>query len=145
MDWSGGDGGFTDIVSRFHKGREIFLCHCEQILCHWETDLAPLAPVQGLWLVEFSNLFSKMTGRPGQTRPLTWTNKALSWEKICKLIFFQVLVGIWWHWVSIRRYWLVLDCTWSVEGSNGCYLVVLHQYRVVLVGTWWYWIKTGRY
>ena len=60
MDWSGGDGGFTDIVSRFHKGREIFLCHCEQILCHWETDLAPLAPVQGLWLVEFSTLFSKI-------------------------------------------------------------------------------------
>ena len=60
MDWSGGDGGFTDIVSRFHKGREIFLCHCEQILCHWETDLAPLAPVQSLWLVEFSTLFSKI-------------------------------------------------------------------------------------
>ena len=48
MDWSGGDGGFTDIVSRFHKGREIFLCHCEQILCHWETDLAPLEPVQSV-------------------------------------------------------------------------------------------------
>ena len=40
---------------------------------------------------------------------------------------------------------LWIDCTWSVEGGTGCYLVVLGQYRMVLVGTWWYWIKTGRY
>jgi len=46
---------------------------------------------------------TKMTGRPGQTRPLTWTNMELSWEKICKLIFFQIPFGIWWHWVSRAR------------------------------------------
>ena len=43
----------------------------------------------------------------------------------------------WRNWVSIRWYWLVLDCTWSLEGGTGCYLVVVGQYRVVLVGTWW--------
>ena len=87
-----------------------------------------------------------------------WINMSSSWEKICKLIFFQIPIGIWWHWVSrghyllvlrkwdsIRRYWLVLDCTWSVEGGTGCYFRVLGQNRVVLVSTWWYWIKTGRY
>ena len=31
---------------------------------------------------------------------------------------------------------MVLDCTWSVEGGAGCYLVILVQYRVVLVGIW---------
>ena len=61
------------------------------------------------------------------------------------MIFFQIPFGNWWHWVSIRRYWWVLDCTWSLEGGTDCYLVVLGQYKVVLVGTWWYWIKTGRY
>ena len=30
---------------------------------------------------------------------------------------------------------MVLDCTWSVEGGTGCYLVVMGRYRVVLVGT----------
>ena len=107
----------------------------------------------------FVSKVKKMTVSPGQTRPLMWINKTSSWEKICKLIFFQLLVGIWLHWVSRGHYllvlggngsvlggtWLVLDCTWSVEGSNGCYLVVMDQYRVVLVGTWWYWIKTVRY
>ena len=29
-----------------------------------------------------------------------------------------VLVGTWWYWVSIGRYWLVLGGTGSVEGSN---------------------------
>ena len=61
---------------------------------------------------------TKMTGRPGQTRPLTWTNMALSWEKICKLIFFQILCGIWWHWVSRGHYLLVLGGTGSVLGGT---------------------------
>ena len=39
----------------------------------------------------------KMTGSPGQTQPLMWINKKSSWEKICKLIFFQIPIGIWWH------------------------------------------------
>ena len=60
----------------------------------------------------------KMTGRPGQTRPLTWTNVALSWEKICKLIFFQIPFGIWWHWVSRGHYLLVLGGTGSVLGGT---------------------------
>ena len=30
---------------------------------------------------------------------------------------------------------MVLDCTWSVEGGAGCYLVILGQYRVVLVAS----------
>ena len=29
-----------------------------------------------------------------------------------------VLVGIWWNWVSIGRYWLVLGGTGSVEGGT---------------------------
>ena len=29
-----------------------------------------------------------------------------------------VLVGIWWNWVSIGRYWLVLGGTESVEGGT---------------------------
>ena len=60
----------------------------------------------------------KMTGRPGQTRPLTWTNMALIWEKICKLIFFQIPFGIWWHWVSRGHYLLVLGGTGSVLGGT---------------------------
>ena len=71
------------------------------------------------------NLMIKMTGRPGQTRPLTWTNMALSWEKICKLIFFQIPFGIWWHWVSRGHYLLVLGGTGSVLGGTDWYLIVL--------------------
>ena len=57
----------------------------------------------------------KMTGSPGQTRPLMWINMSSSWEKICKLIFFQIPVGIWWHWVGRGHYLLVL-------GGNGTVL-----------------------
>ena len=67
----------------------------------------------------------KMTGSPGQTRPLIWINMSSSWEKICKLIFFQIPVGIWWHWVSRRHYLLVLGGTASVLGSTDWYLIVL--------------------
>ena len=38
---------------------------------------------------------------------------------------------------------MLLGCTWSVEGSTGCYLVEPGQCRAVLVGTWWYWVRTG--
>ena len=38
---------------------------------------------------------------------------------------------------------MVLDCTGSVEGGTGYYLVVLSQYGSVLVGTWWYWVLLG--
>ena len=44
-----------------------------------------------------------MPGSPGQTRPLMWINMSSSWEKICKLIFFQMPVGIWWHWVNTEN------------------------------------------
>ena len=44
-----------------------------------------------------------------------------------------VLVDTWWHWVSMKRYWLIYDGTGSVEGSTGWYLVVLGQYGAVLV------------
>ena len=70
---------------------------------------------------------TKMTGSPGQTRPLMWINMASSWEKICKLIFFQILVGIWWHWVSRGHYLLVLGGTGSVLGGTYWYLIVLTQ------------------
>ena len=36
-----------------------------------------------------------------------------------------VLVDTWWYWVSMERYWLIYDDTWSVEGGSGWYLVVL--------------------
>ena len=61
--------------------------------------------------------WKKMTGRPGQTRPLTWTNMVLSWEKICRLIFFQIPFGIWWHWVSryiVENIWFA----WSKPSNH---------------------------
>ena len=67
----------------------------------------------------------KMTGSPGQTWPLIWIYKSSSWEKICKLIFFQMPVGIWWHWVSRGHYLLVLGGTGSVLGGHDWYLNVL--------------------
>ena len=36
-----------------------------------------------------------------------------------------VLVGTWWYWVSMERYWLIHDGTGSVEGGTGWYLMVL--------------------
>ena len=60
----------------------------------------------------------KMTGSPGQTRPLMWINVPSCWEKICKLIFFQPPVGIFWHWVSRGHYLLVLGGTGSVLGGT---------------------------
>ena len=97
-----------------------------------------------------------MTGRPGQTRPLTWTNKALSWEKICKLIFFQILCGIWWHCVSREHYLLVLISTWlysvgrgqhwlllgvtgSEQGGTGC------QYDEPSENIWFAWSKPSNH
>ena len=55
-----------------------------------------------------------------------------------------VLVGTWWYWVRIGRYWLLHGDAGSVEGCTGCYLVVLGQLRAVLVGIWWYWVSVGR-
>ena len=85
----------------------------------------------------------KMTGGPGQTRPLVWINITLNWEKICKLIFFQIPVGIWWHWVSRGRYLLVHGGTGSVLDCTDCYLIVLSRWRAALVVTWWYWVSLG--
>ena len=44
-----------------------------------------------------------------------------------------VLVGTWWYWVSIGRYWLVLGGNGLVWGRTGWFLVVMGQCRVVLV------------
>ena len=44
-----------------------------------------------------------------------------------------VLVGTWWYWVSMERYWLIHDGTGSVEGGTGWYLMVLGHYGAVLV------------
>ena len=40
---------------------------------------------------------------------------------------------------------MVLDCTGSVEGFTGWYLMVLGQWKAVLVGTWWYWVSVEWY
>ena len=40
---------------------------------------------------------------------------------------------------------MIYECTKSVEGSTGWYLVVLGQYRSVLIDTWWYWVNMERY
>ena len=74
-----------------------------------------------------SFFFKKMTGSPGQTRPLMWIVMTSSWEKICWLIFFQIPVGIWWHWVSRGHYLLVLGGNGSVWGSTDWYLIVLDR------------------
>ena len=62
----------------------------------------------------WSSLKTKMTGSPGQNRPLMWINMSSSWEKICKLIFFQIPVGN--------------GGTESVEGTTRWYLEELGQY-----------------
>ena len=89
----------------------------------------------------------KMTGSPGQTRTLMWINMTSSWEKICKLIFFQILVSIWWHWVSRGYYLLVLGGTGSVLGvlgGNWLYWVVIGCTGSVWGSTDWYLIVLGR-
>ena len=48
-----------------------------------------------------------------------------------------VLVGTWWYWVSMGRYWFVIGSTGTVWGVTGWNLVVLGQYEVVLLATWW--------
>ena len=83
----------------------------------------------------------------GETRPSRFFPKErCSWlptkkgrkTSICKLMFFQILVGIWWYWVSRGHLLLVLGGTGSVLGSNGWFLVILGQYKAVLTGTWLY-------
>ena len=71
------------------------------------------------------NLKKKMTGSPGQTRPLMWINMTSSWEKICKLIFSQILVCIWWHWVNRGHFLLILGGTGLVLGGTDWTLIVL--------------------
>ena len=56
-----------------------------------------------------------------------------------------VLVGTWWYWVSMERYWLISDSTGSVEGNTGLFMMVVGQYRSVLDDTCWYWVSMGRY
>ena len=52
-----------------------------------------------------------------------------------------VLVGTWWYWVSMGRYWLVLGGTRSVLGGSGWYLLVLGQYNSVLLSIKLYWVS----
>ena len=90
----------------------------EQLSCFQDT-LNKIIIVFTLiqWTIK-TNFVTKMTGSPGQTRPLMWINKSSSWEKFCKLIFFQIPVGIWWHWVSRGHYLLVFGGTGSVLGGT---------------------------
>ena len=46
-----------------------------------------------------------------------------------------VLVGTWWYWVNMERYWLIFDGTGSAEGGTVRYLVVLGQKKAILVDT----------
>ena len=46
-----------------------------------------------------------------------------------------VLVGTWWYWVSMERYWFIYDDTGSVWVNTCRYLVVLDQQRAVIVDT----------
>ena len=78
-----------------------------------------------VWYCFFLLTERKMTGSPGQTRPLKWINMTSSWEKICKLILVQIPVDIWWHWVSRGHYWSVLGETGPVLGGTDRYLIVL--------------------
>ena len=54
-----------------------------------------------------------------------------------------VLVGTWWYWGSIGRYWLVCGGNGSVWGGTGWYLVVLGQYNLVLLGIKKYCVSKG--
>ena len=46
-----------------------------------------------------------------------------------------VLVGTWWYWVNMERYWLIYDGTGSAEGGTGRYLVVLGRKSGILIDT----------
>ena len=56
-----------------------------------------------------------------------------------------VLVGTWWYWVSMERYWFIYYGTGTVWVNTCWQLVVLDQYRAVLVDTWWYLVRGRRY
>ena len=62
----------------------------------------------------------KMTGSPGQTRPLILDLKL---RKDLQVDIFQIPVGNWWHWVS--RGHLVLGGTGSVLDGTDWYLILL--------------------
>ena len=49
------------------------------------------------------------------------------WYLVVPGQYGAVLVGTWWYWVSMERYWLIHDGTGSVEGSTVWYLIVLGQ------------------
>ena len=53
------------------------------------------------------------------------------------MIFFQILVGTWWCWVS-GQHLLVLGGMGSALGGTGWYLNVLGQYEAILIGAWLY-------
>ena len=96
----------------------------------------PILPLRHFWTRLFINdPRKKMTGSPGQTRPLMPISIMSSWwTKICQLIFFR------WGW-SIEG-----STCWYMEvlGGIAWYLVVLSQYKTVLVGTWLYLVIRGR-
>ena len=43
----------------------------------------------------------------------------------------------------MEQNWLKHDCSVSVLGGTGWYLVVLGQYNLVLLGIKWYWVSIG--
>ena len=49
------------------------------------------------------------------------------------------MVGIWWYWANIGRYWLVLGGTWSEQGDAGC------QCNMLSENIWFTWCKPSNY
>ena len=104
--------------------------------------MSTITPLNFLFLDGFasstsiSSHIAKMKGSPGQTRPLMCINITSSWcAKMCQLVFFQILVCTWWHWVSRGQYLLVLGGTGSVLGY-----VKVHR----ILGDFQNWIRSGR-
>ena len=55
-----------------------------------------------------------------------WVSQG-GWYMVILGQYRAVLLGTWWYWVSIWRFW---------SPTSGWYLVILGQYRAVLVVTW---------
>ena len=54
-----------------------------------------------------------------------------------------IMVGTWWYWVSMGRYWLVHCATGSLSGCTCWYLVGTRRYWLVLGGTGSVWGGNG--
>ena len=91
-------------TSNIHPFVERFTCQALykiKLVCRTKNMTALLTSSQQDSKMQFPRCYTKMTGSPGQTRPLMCISITSSWwGKICQLIFLQILVCTFWFWVS---------------------------------------------